>query len=215
MSYPPPPDGPSPDPAQPQGGYGQQPYGQPGYAQQPYGQPGYGQPGYGQPGYGQPGYGQQPYGQPPGGYAPPYANWLYRVGSYLIDGVVLLLPGYILYGASAAFADQQGNPSAAGLVLVLLGFAYLVAVSIWNLFIRQGRTGWSVGKQALGTRLVSEQTGQPIGAGSAFLRQLCHILDALACYIGYLWPIWDRKRQTFADKIMSTIVIHQRKDSAG
>ena len=37
MSYPPPPEGPTPDPEQPQGGYGQ-----PGYGQQPYGQPGYG-----------------------------------------------------------------------------------------------------------------------------------------------------------------------------
>src|SRR5262245_31938217 len=87
MSYPPPPEGPPPGQGQPQSGYGQQPYGQPGY---------------GQPGYGQPGYGQQPYGAPPpGAYAPPYANWLYRAGSYLIDAVVLLLPGYILYGASA------------------------------------------------------------------------------------------------------------------
>ena len=32
------------------------------------------------------------------------------------------------------------------------------------------------------------------------------ILDAVA-YVGYLWPLWDDKRQTFADKIMRTIVI--------
>jgi len=195
MTYPPPPEGPPPEPDQPQGPYGQQPYGQPG--QPPYG----------------PEYGQQPYGQPPGGYAPPYANWLYRVGAYLIDQVVLLLPGYILYAMGSATVDPQGTPSGTGFVLYLLGFAYILALVIWNLFLRQGRTGWSLGKQALGIRLLGEQSGQPIGGGSAFLRQLCHILDALPCYIGFLWPIWDRKRQTFADKIMSTIVIHQRKET--
>jgi uncharacterized RDD family membrane protein YckC len=59
----------------------------------------------------------------------------------------------------------------------------------------------------LGLYLVSEQTGQPIGAGLAFVRELCHIVDGIVCYIGYLFPLWDAKRQTLADKIVSTIVI--------
>ncbi len=40
---------------------------------------------------------------------------------------------------------------------------------------------------------------------------LAHFLDSLACYVGWLWPLWDPKRQTFADKIMSTVVVEQRK----
>jgi hypothetical protein len=43
----------------------------------------------------------------------------------------------------------------------------------------------------------------------AFVRQICHILDALPCYLGFLWPLWDRKCQTFADKIMHTLVVNQ------
>jgi len=42
----------------------------------------------------------------------------------------------------------------------------------------------------------------------SFLRQLVHILDSLACYIGWLWPLWDAKSQTFADKIMNTVVVN-------
>ena len=34
-----------------------------------------------------------------------------------------------------------------------------------------------------------------------------NIVNAIPCYLGYLWPLWDAKRQTFADKIMSTYVI--------
>jgi len=34
-----------------------------------------------------------------------------------------------------------------------------------------------------------------------------HIVDGLSLFIGYLWPLWDKKRQTFADKIMSTVVV--------
>ncbi len=58
-------------------------------------------------------------------------------------------------------------------------------------------------------KLIGEQTGQPIGAGMSFVRQLAHIVDSLLCNLGYLWPLWDRKRQTFSDKIMSTVVINQ------
>jgi hypothetical protein len=43
--------------------------------------------------------------------------------------------------------------------------------------------------------------------GMAFVRDLCHIVDSLICYIGYLFPLWDAQRQTLADKIMSTVVI--------
>ena len=65
----------------------------------------------------------------------------------------------------------------------------------------------NLGKRALHMRLISERTGEPIGGGLAFARDICHILDSLACYIGWLFPIWDAKRRTFADKIISTVVI--------
>jgi uncharacterized RDD family membrane protein YckC len=73
--------------------------------------------------------------------------------------------------------------------------------------IQQGNTGQTVGKKALGLKLVDGISGQPVGPGKAFLRQITHALDFLACFIGYLWPLWDEKKQTFADKINNTYVI--------
>jgi uncharacterized RDD family membrane protein YckC len=70
-----------------------------------------------------------------------------------------------------------------------------------------GRTGQSWGKRVTSIALISEQTGQPIGPLNAFLRDLVHILDGVA-YVGYLWPLWDDKRQTFADMLLNTIVVH-------
>ena len=78
---------------------------------------------------------------------------------------------------------------------------------IYNRCIQAGRTGQSLGKKTLHLRLLSEKTGEPIGAGMAFARDICHILDSLACYIGWLFPLWDARRQTFADKIIGTVVI--------
>jgi uncharacterized RDD family membrane protein YckC len=194
------------DPNAPQNPYGQpNPYGQ----SNPYGQPSpYGQaPGYGQPaGY---------------GYTPDYANWFKRVGGYLIDQIALAIAGiplWIGYAMAVASADTRtnadgsvtltGEPSGTSVLLMLLGLVITIAFWVWNLCIRQGRTGYSVGKSALNMKLIGEETGQPIGPGMSFVRQLAHILDSI-CYIGYLWPLWDRKRQTFADKIVKTVVLNQ------
>jgi uncharacterized RDD family membrane protein YckC len=185
----------------PQPGYGNAP--PPGYGNAP--PPGYGNappPGYGNvppPGYGnvpQPGYG---YGNaPPPGYggAPSanYANWAQRVGAYLID----VIPAFIVEIIGVASRSS---------VLIFLGFLIGLGITIYNRWIQAGKTGQSWGKKALGLKLISESTGQPIGAGMAFARDICHILDSLACYIGWLFPLWDSKRQTFADKILSTIVV--------
>ena len=177
----------------PQQGYGQ-PQGQPGYGY-PQGAPqgvppqqGYGQP-QGQPAY--PGYQQAGYGA-----TPPYANWGQRFLGTLVDMLVFAVP-YILY-----FVGITTKNSA----LLGIGGILLLGLFIWQL-IREGRTGQTVGKQALGIRLVRESDGQPIGVGMAFVRRLAHFVDGIACYIGFLWPAWDAKRQTFADKICGSIVI--------
>jgi uncharacterized RDD family membrane protein YckC len=196
-------------------GYGPQDPNQPGYGQQPpQQQPPYGtQPPYGAP---QPGYGQPP-APAAGGYVadqPGYymgralANWPQRVGAYLIDYLIAAIPAFlavILFSGT----DQGETPSAgAGVVAFLL---YLVSLGIWiyNRAIQQGRTGQSWGKQVLNLRLVRMADGQPMGGGMAFVRDLAHIIDALPCYIGYLFPLWDARRQTFADKIMSTVVLSE------
>jgi uncharacterized RDD family membrane protein YckC len=82
----------------------------------------------------------------------------------------------------------------------------MIGVTISNRYVRARRTSQSWGKKVLGTRLVRESDGQPIGAGMAFLRDLAHIVDGFL-YLGYLWPLWDPKRQTFAGKICSTVVL--------
>ncbi|MEU5313145.1 RDD family protein [Streptomyces sp. NPDC021562] len=182
------------NPQQGQPGYGYPQQGQPGYQQAPQGVPP--QQGYGYPQQ-QPGYPQQGgYGYPQQGYGatPPYANWGQRFLGTLVDGLVFLVP-YILVLFSSKAA-----------VLGIIGGLAFLGLAIWQL-IQEGRTGQTIGKKALGIRLVKEATGQPIGVGMAFVRRIAHVLDSLACYLGWLWPAWDSKRQTFADKVCGTIVI--------
>jgi len=204
------------------------PYGQPPPPPGPYGQPPgpYGQPPaspYGQQPYApDAGYGGTPYGA---GVLPKeaYASWGQRVGAFLLDYLLLLpfvLIGSILIGVGAASTAQTVNYDSAtgsysttgGGVSALAVLGYLIytlgvlAVSIWNRWYTAGKTGQSFGKRVMGLKLVREADGQPIGVGMAFLRDLAHVVDGVICYVGYLFPLWDAKRQTLSDKIVSTVV---------
>jgi uncharacterized RDD family membrane protein YckC len=170
-----------------------------------------------------------------GGYAPPppgpvirglpqqaYTSWWARVGAYLIDNLpfaIILGVGWLVLQysyQSACLIETTPHdavevcdtaPSMLGLTVfpaaALLGLVYL----IWDYGYRQGRTGSSIGKSVLKFQVVSEKTGEPVGFGKSVLRQIAHLVDGVIFGIGYLFPLWDAKRQTLADKITSTVCL--------
>jgi uncharacterized RDD family membrane protein YckC len=88
--------------------------------------------------------------------------------------------------------------------LATIGYFGLFVFVLWNSCYRQGTTGQTVGRRVAGTKLVKIETGEPAGFGTALVRQICHGVEF---GIGYLWPLWDVQRQTFADKIAGTLVV--------
>ncbi|MEU8529808.1 MULTISPECIES: RDD family protein [Streptomyces] len=198
----------------------QQPQGQPGYGypaqQPPQGQQGYGHPQqapqgvppqYGYPQQGQP---QQPYGAyppapgmpgAPGGGMPELAHWGQRVGAHLLDMLIIIGPMYALGFINLAMSDN-GEPGA----IFFIGVVYAIGMGFFQLY-REGSTGQTIGKKVLGISLHREADGRVLGFGFALVRKIAHILDGMACYIGWLWPLWDEKNQTFADKVCSTVVV--------
>ncbi|HEY5833483.1 RDD family protein [Streptomyces sp.] len=209
-----------PQPPQAPYGYPQQP---PAYGQNPYAQPGM-YPGYPQ----QPGY-PNPYGYPQGGLPPgmpPLASWGARVGATLLDWLIfMLVPTGLTIAGYAQMAkklvDRQDEcdrlgidiadcptPDYPGSAFTLIAIGLLLSFVI-GLFLcyREGATGQTPGKRIAGIRLLREHDGSTLGFGRAFGRRLLHALDSLPCGLGYLWPLWDGKKQTFADKLVRTVVI--------
>jgi uncharacterized RDD family membrane protein YckC len=93
------------------------------------------------------------------------------------------------------------------------GVAWLASVvfTLWNLGWRQGRTGASIGKSAWGLRVVGTETGEPVGLWWSLGRAAGHVLNAVPLGLGYLWPLWDRRHQTFADKLVATVCVSGRR----
>lgn len=120
------------------------------------------------------------------------ASWGTRAIGYLIDIAPALILG-LLFGRNRSFflSGLSG----------LVGLAYTLYLGHLD-----GLTGQTPGKAIMGTRVVNVQ-GQVIGSGSGIARKLAHILDSIVCLLGWFLPLVDSKRQTIADKVMSTYVV--------
>lgn len=192
--------------------------------QDPYGQqggPGGPPPPYGGP---PPGYGAPPpaYGAPPPDYSatpayqsssasqawagPPLADWGTRVLAYLIDAAITIAAWIVVFIVALVLGKIA---SALGVLVALLGYVAIIGFVLWNLGWQVGVTGQSIGKKQMHIRVLKEADGQPLGGGMGIVRQLAHFVDGVICDIGYLFPLWDPKKQTLADKIMKTVVIKE------
>jgi uncharacterized RDD family membrane protein YckC len=153
---------------------------------------------------------------PPAPYQAPtepeeaYAEWWRRVVAAVLD-VLLQVPFLVVVLIGATLAQDPASDLATrivGAVIAVVANIGSFVFSIWNSYIRQGRRGASLGKQCVGILVISAGDARPIGGILTFVRAIAHVLDALPLGLGYLWPLWDRKRQTFADKVMHTVVLH-------
>jgi uncharacterized RDD family membrane protein YckC len=151
-----------------------------------------------------------------------YTPWLTRVGAWFIDSIPIFIivgiGGAILGGTreTACVTDTSEynlgqfcatGASTVGQLAFFLAWLVALAYVVWNYGYRQGVTGSSIGKSILKFKVISEKTSQPIGFGMSIVRQVAHIVDGAICYIGYLFPLWDAKRQTLADKIINTVCV--------
>lgn len=152
-----------------------------------------------------PGQAQAPYGPQGNQFGPPqyYANWGRRALAYLIDFAPVIVV-YVIAGISVSTErhwEESLVPAVVIVAIVWLGW------SIFNRWYLQGKTGQSFGKRVAKIKLVRADTGRPTGFGVALVRDIAHAVDNLICYLGWLWPLWDDKSQTLADKMAGTVVI--------
>ena len=149
-----------------------------------------------------------------------------RLGGYLLDGLLygIAMAVPIIIGVVmivAAFADcvtvfddvicPDGAPSGGllggGIAVAVLGFLFVVILYVRAL----GRTGQTWGRRIVGNKVVRVDNGDVPGIGRALGRELFGwIISANILYLGYLWMIWDKDRQTWHDKVAGTVVVRTR-----
>lgn len=132
----------------------------------------------------------------PNGAAP----WHVRAGAFAID----VLPG-LAVAATMALTALTVPPGSAWrwLCACLLGLTILLLAV--NRLLLPTITGWSLGRALTGIRVV-RRDGSAIGPWRLLVRDLAHLVDTLSLFVGWLWPLWDSRRRTFADLLLRTEV---------
>ena len=222
------------------------PYGQqPGYGQQPnYGQaPGYGQQPYGSyptvPGAGNP-YGYQPVGYAPVAAARPEFVELPNVGpvkiatigqrflARLVDSLIYLVVGVILFAigigsitsSTHEVCDANGfctsEPTGGGIAGFFLALALFAAFGFLYEWLMVGLLGQTLGKMALGVKVLRQDIGQVPGLGKGFIREIIPWAASAVCsllgLLMYVSVFFDSsgRNQTWYDQAAGTQVISLR-----
>ena len=116
-----------------------------------------------------------------------------RLGAWLIDVILIDVVSGIVY-----LIAGKGVGYAAGIAIWLAYFAYFEGSD----------AGQTLGKRALGIRVYDFGGGTgPIGYGRGFVRAIMKYVSGLVCLLGYLWMLWDKEKQTWHDKVATTVVV--------
>ena len=135
-----------------------------------------------------------------------YAGFTKRFFAFIIDhiclGMVLFVP-FIPFGSPIGDIDDWHFDSIWGLhtlikVAIAMAYYVLCETSSW-----QG----TLGKHLLGMKVVNERY-QKLSMQEAVLRYLSKYLSDLFLCLGYIWIIFDTKKQGWHDKIAGTYVIN-------
>ncbi|HJV08371.1 MAG TPA: RDD family protein [Acidimicrobiales bacterium] len=122
----------------------------------------------------------------------PRASFGTRFLAVLIDVVLLGVVGGIL---SLILGRTLGS-----VVNLILGLAYYG-------YLEGSPSGQTVGKRVMNIRVIDFAGGGAIGPGRALLRYVGRILSSIPCLLGYFWMLWDSEKQTWHDKIATTVVV--------
>jgi uncharacterized RDD family membrane protein YckC len=125
------------------------------------------------------------------GLSGPRAGFLRRLAALVVDGIILLVMTAVVESATG----REG---------VLLSFAIAI---IYFGYREGGASGQTIGKRALGIRVVDSATGAPIGFGRAVVRYFGRWISAIPFFLGFFWMLWDRERQTWHDKFAQDVVV--------
>ncbi|HEY3961289.1 MAG TPA: RDD family protein [Gaiellaceae bacterium] len=124
----------------------------------------------------------------------PAAGFWRRFAAALVDGILLGVVNVIL-----RIILGSGAGSGIGIPLSLVYFTYF-----------HGKTGQTPGDHALSIKVVDmrDKPGRPIGYGRAFARWVISIVSTIVILIGYLWMLWDPKKQTWHDKAVGSLPVY-------
>ncbi|HEY8393734.1 MAG TPA: RDD family protein [Thermaerobacter sp.] len=137
-----------------------------------------------------------------------------RLAATLIDGAILWAVAILWTFTALRLGDGRVSPAAALIIAGAISLAGWGAYFAWA----EGRWGYSLGKLALGLRVVGRE-GRPIGMRRALLRYAAKVGGLAAFGLGWLPALASPARQAWHDRLAGSVVCISRpwagRDGAG
>jgi Mce-associated membrane protein len=134
------------------------------------------------------------------------APWHIRAVALAVD----VLPGVVVVATTAAVCSAVPLRSAWWWICVFV-LASVILLTVANRVVLPTTIGWSLGRALMGIAVVRPD-GTSVGVGRMLSREFAHLLDSISVFVGWLWPLWDARRRTFADLLLHTEVRCLRPD---
>lgn len=134
-----------------------------------------------------------------------YAGFWRRVLASIVDSIIIgiitapLLA--LIYGSDYWLGESDAIVQGPADVLISWVFPIVWTVAFW---LKKGATP---GKMLVGIRIVRAETGEPLSVGRCLGRYVSYFVSALVFCLGFLWVVWDDRKQGWHDKIADTVVI--------
>lgn len=100
----------------------------------------------------------------------------------------------------AMFNPNEELPMDRIIIITGLVFGIIYYVGFWS------SSGQSFGKSMTGIRVVGKD-GKKLSVGRAILRYIGYLISGLILSLGFLWVLFDGRRQGWHDKIAGTYVV--------
>ena len=137
------------------------------------------------------------------------ASWGRRLAALLVDIIVLVVLISVALVAAGMPADELRDRVEKGETLLII-VLFLIPEAIYYTWM-VGSRSQTVGKMALGIKIVDAESRAPIGYLRAFRRWLStaalRALFWIPAIVDHLWPLRDGRNQALHDKFARSVVV--------
>ena len=130
------------------------------------------------------------------------ASFIERVAAFLLEFIIFFPPLIYLIFLQAFSYTNRSSYLNVRLLFVLISFS----IPIYNI-ISLAKYGTTLGKRLLKIKVVSASQNK-LSLSQIIIREtIGRMISGSFAGLGYLWALWDEKKQTWHDKIANTYVV--------
>ncbi|MGH7802377.1 MAG: RDD family protein [Thermodesulfobacteriota bacterium] len=132
-----------------------------------------------------------------------------RIGAFLLDIIILFMVTTLTLWVGFSLGSIVFDIREEKFINVIVPlYLILFFLSTTYFVFLQGFSGKTIGKMLFGIRVIRTD-GESIGFWDALIRWVGYFISLLFIFIGFVWALFDPKRQAWHDKFAETYVVKE------